>query len=67
MDLHVNRGRLDLELVRRNWTQADLARLLGVSRTAISLFFQGKQMPPRLAARIAQAMGVPLDDVLTPK
>lgn len=67
MALDVDRARLELELVRRGWSQAELARIVGVSQPAISLFLRGRKVPPRLAARIAQAFGLALDDVVRPK
>ena len=48
--------------VREGIRQADLARRLGVSAAAVSLWLRGLRTPDRAAAlRIARVAGVPVD------
>ncbi len=52
------------ELKKREWSQSDLARRAGVSRSAISDIITGKRNIGRdLAISIASAFNVPLDEV----
>jgi transcriptional regulator with XRE-family HTH domain len=52
------------KLRERNWSQSDLSRRAGVSRTAISNLISEKRGPGAdLASAIAQALGVSIDEV----
>ncbi|MFE4710718.1 MULTISPECIES: helix-turn-helix transcriptional regulator [unclassified Paenibacillus] len=52
----------------QNWTQADLAELLGVSRQAIISIEKYKYTPSlELAFKIAKAFNVSVDEVFTLK
>ena len=52
------------ELRKRDWSQADLARRAGVSRTAISDIISGKRKIGRdLAVSISEAFKLPLEEV----
>ena len=47
-----------------NWTQEELAMRVGVTRKTINTVENGKFVPSAyLALRIAQAFGVPVEDV----
>lgn len=47
-----------------NWTQEELSRRVGVTRKTINTVENGKFVPSAyLALRIAQAFGVPVEDV----
>ncbi len=62
--LIVNRGRVELELARRGWTQAKLADLVGVSRQAVHQWLHGRYDAHRLAAAVATAFGLPIEEIL---
>lgn len=56
----------ELRAARGNMTQADLARLVGVTRQTVIAIEQGKHSPSLEAAfLIAEALGAPLDDVFS--
>lgn len=49
----------------RGWTQSKLSRLSGVSQTYISELEAGKKQPTvTIAHKLAEALGVGLDDLL---
>jgi putative transcriptional regulator len=51
----------------REWTQADLAERLGVSRQTINVIENGKYDPSlELAFKIARLFGRPLETIFTP-
>jgi transcriptional regulator with XRE-family HTH domain len=53
------------QLLRREWTQADLARRSGLSPGRISEWMHGKRIPsPESCDRLADALGVDVDDLL---
>ncbi len=47
-----------IELIRREWTQSDLAARLGVSPAYLSLVMKGRRSVPALESRILGEMGV---------
>jgi putative transcriptional regulator len=50
--------------VRRNWSQHDLAEVLGVSRQTINAIEQGKYAPSLpLALNLARTFGVPVEQL----
>lgn len=50
----------------RDWSQADLARDLGVSRMAIHALETGKTVPSMMAAiRLAWQFGKPIEEIFT--
>ena len=52
----------------RDWTQADLAEKVGISRQAVISIEKYKYTPSlELAFKIAEAFGVPLDQVFERK
>jgi putative transcriptional regulator len=52
---------------QRDWTQADLAQRLGVSRQTINVIENGRYDPSLpLAFKIAQLFGVAIEDVFFP-
>jgi transcriptional regulator with XRE-family HTH domain len=58
-------GWLRKELVRRDWTAADLARRLDVGNGRVSEWMSGKRRPnPQTCIRLANALGVDPDTVL---
>lgn len=55
---------VDQELIKRNWTRADLARMSGVSQTAFSLVWKGDRNPGSgLCEAISKALGIPAETV----
>lgn len=59
-----------LEALRkaRGWTRAGLARRVGVSRQAVSLWFRGEQanLQSRHLIRLSQVLGVPVEELTGP-
>ena len=66
----VNPQTLDALLRARGWTRSELARAIGVSRQAVSLWFKGERS--RVGVRgdhllgIAEALGVPAETLAQP-
>lgn len=57
---------LQRQLVRREWNQSDLARRSGIHTSRISDWVNGKRAPStENAERLADALGVSVDEVLT--
>ena len=53
-----------IRLARTEWTQADLAKIVGATRQTIIAIEAGKYAPSMvLAFKIAKAFGVPFDEV----
>ncbi len=58
------RNTIKVERAKKNWTQADLALRLGVSRQAVNAVETGKFIPSTvLALKMAQAFGTTVDQV----
>ena len=47
-----------IALIRREWTQRDLARKLGVSAAYLSLVMKGRRSVPALEARMLMELGM---------
>ena len=61
------RNRLRVLRAERDWTQADLAERLGVSRQTVNALETGKYDPSLpLAFRIARVFGRPIEDIFEP-
>jgi putative transcriptional regulator len=61
-------NRLRVLRAERNWSQADLASSLGVSRQTINAIETGKYDPSLpLAFKIAQLFGARIEDIFTPE
>jgi putative transcriptional regulator len=55
---------IKVERAKKNWTQADLAQRLGVSRQAVNAVETGKFVPSTvLALKMAQAFGTAVEQV----
>jgi transcriptional regulator with XRE-family HTH domain len=52
----------------RGWTQAELARRVGVSRQAVSLWFRAERanLQSRHLMRLSQVLGVPVEELTGP-
>jgi putative transcriptional regulator len=62
------RNRLRVLRAERDWTQADLAEKLEVSRQTVNALETGKYDPSLpLAFRIARLFGVRIEDVFSPE
>lgn len=60
------RNRIKVLRAERDWTQADLAERVGISRQAVISIEKYKYTPSlELAFRIAEAFGVPIDAVFS--
>jgi transcriptional regulator with XRE-family HTH domain len=59
---------LEAYLKARGWTQAELARRVGVSRQAVSLWFRGTEanLHSRHLIRLGQALEVPVEELARP-
>jgi transcriptional regulator with XRE-family HTH domain len=55
-------------LKARRWTQSELARRVGVSRQAVSLWFQREEvnLQSRHLIRLGRVLGVPVEDMIEP-
>ena len=64
----VNVRTLGALLKARGWTQAELARRVGVSRQAVSLWFRGEEanLQSRHLIPMSQALGVSVEDLAKP-
>lgn len=61
------KNRLKVLRAERDWTQADLARHLGVSRQTVNAIETGKYDPSLpLAFRIAELFGQRIEDLFLP-
>ncbi|MFY9826464.1 MAG: helix-turn-helix transcriptional regulator [Thermoanaerobaculia bacterium] len=61
------KNRLKVLRAERNWTQADLAQRLDVSRQTVNAIETGKYDPSLpLAFRISQLLDVPIDQIFDP-
>lgn len=61
------KNRLRVLRAERDWTQADLARELNVSRQTVNAIETGKYDPALpLAFRIARTFDLPIEDVFDP-
>ena len=64
MSVNVHPGRLRLELARRGWSAADLARESGLSQPTISAALAGRAITARSLALVAHALaGAPVLEV----
>jgi transcriptional regulator with XRE-family HTH domain len=59
---------LEALLKARGWTRAELARRVGVSRQAVSLWFRGAEanLQSRHLIRLGQVLGVPVEELTQP-
>jgi transcriptional regulator with XRE-family HTH domain len=53
------------ELQRREWRQADFARVAGVDVSMVSRWLRGRRPDPTSLERVAAALGVEIDALLT--
>jgi putative transcriptional regulator len=57
---------IKVERARKDWTQAELAERVGVSRQAVNAVETGKFIPSTvLALKMAQAFGTPVEQIFT--
>jgi len=62
------KNRLHVLRAERDWTQADLAKKLSVSRQAVNAIETGRSEPSlSLAFRIAKLFGTLIEDVFLPE
>lgn len=62
------RNRLRVLRAERDWTQADLAERLGVSRQTVNVIENGKYDPSlELAFKISEVFGQPIEAIFDPK
>lgn len=55
---------LDAELIKRNWTRADLSQFAQISQSTLSLIYRGDRKPgPEVCNAIAQALKLPATEV----
>lgn len=57
-------AQLTRDITSRGWLPIDLARKAKVSHTAVNLFLVGTRQTPRMAKRLAAALGKEPDDYL---
>lgn len=55
---------IKVERAKKNWTQAELAEKIGVSRQAVNAIETGKFIPSTvLALKMAKVFGTPVEEV----
>ena len=62
--MRINRVKLITELAQREIKAKDLADTAGVSRSTISAIRGGKTIAPNTAQKIAQALDIPLENLV---
>lgn len=64
----LNMRTLDAFLKARSWSRSELARRIGVSRQAVSLWFREPQanLQSKHLMRLADVLGVPVEDLARP-
>lgn len=62
-EMFIDRYKLKIELMKRNITQQKLAEMCGLSRATISGIFCGRSCSGRIGYKIAQALGMELEDL----
>ena len=64
----VNVRTLGALLKARGWTQAEVARRVGVSRQAVSLWFRGEEanLQGRHLIRLSRTLGIPVEELANP-
>ena len=56
------------ERIKRGWSQADLGRLLHISKTAVSRWESGEREPgPEIVSRVAAVMELGVDALVDPR
>ena len=66
--MHLMKNRIKVLRAERNWTQADLADKLEVSRQTVNALETGKYDPSLpLAFKIAQLFNTPLEGIFDPE
>ncbi len=61
------KNRLKVLRAERDWTQADLANQLGVTRQTVNAIEKGKYDPSLpLAFKIAEVFGLPIEQIFSP-
>ena len=62
------RNRLRVLRAERDWSQAELAERLGVSRQTANALESGKYAPSLpLAFRVSKVFGMPIESIFTPE
>lgn len=62
--MKIDNAKLAAELVRRHWTQKELAEKAGITRVTVSNIKCGKTCSNLVGNAIANALGVPLEEIL---
>lgn len=61
--VRLRRNALEAQLVRRNWTRAHLAHLVGIHRSYLSDVLAGRRyVGPTLRQRLLETLGATFDD-----
>lgn len=67
MSVRIDRVKLATEMAQREWRYKRLIELSGVSRATMSAVTGGKTVAPGTAQRIADALDVPLEQLIEAK
>lgn len=62
--MKIDNAKLAAELVRKHWTQKELAEKAGITRVTVSNIKCGKTCSNLVGNAIANALGVPLEEIL---
>ena len=67
MRTRINKAVLTLELIKREWTQKQLAENAGISANTVSFIMCGKSILATTAHKIAKALNLPIEQLLEQK
>lgn len=62
-EILIDRYKLKIELMKRGVTQNQLSEMCGLSRTTISNIFCGRSCNAKTGYKIAQALGMEIEDL----
>nr|DAW68055.1 MAG TPA: Helix-turn-helix protein [Caudoviricetes sp.] len=62
-EMFIDRYKLNIELMKRNITQKQLAEMCGLSRVTVNYIIRGRSCSGKTGYKIAQALGVKIEDL----
>ncbi len=65
--MRLNKTKIMFALAKKGWTQNDLAKEAGMSRTRLSILINGKNCAPRTVLRLSEALGLEIEEILESK
>ena len=62
--MNLNRHNIDIALARNKMTVSQLAKAYGVSRQRMNVILSGKNITPRCAGKVADALGCDIAEII---